>query len=209
MKRKTKENLIVLGLVLLIIVLWIVDSSIAAKNKIIIPRTTQYNVFSIPVDTTDVIWIMTHSRSSLIHKYSLGYSRPPRAKTEEEMAEITDFAKSLLGVRYAAAGKSPSTGFDCSGFVRYVFANCGYFLESASTAGQYQNSYILPEGEEKPGDIVFFTGTGNASSTAVSHVGIYLGNREMIHAATAGISITSIDTEYWSSHFLCFGRPYK
>ena len=178
-------------------------------EKVVPVRTSQLNVFCVPVDTRDLIWTMKFDRRDFKQKVSLGYERIPHAKTEAEFAEIKEFAEKYIGVRYTPAGKNPSTGFDCSGFVLYVLSHCGSSLKSGSTEGQYENCYIVPEGLEKPGDIVFFVGTGlNPNSKAVSHVGIYLGDRKMIHAGNTGVAIVDLDSSYWPSHFLCFGRPF-
>ena len=106
---------------------------------------------------------------------------------------------------YVWGGSSPSTGFDCSGFVSYVFTNSGVYNMGRRTAqGIYDICTPVSPTDAKPGDIIFFTGTYN-SGCPVSHVGIYVGNGQMIHCGDP-IQYTSINTSYWQNHFYAFGR---
>ena len=105
---------------------------------------------------------------------------------------------------YVWGGSSPSTGFDCSGFVSYVFTNSGVYNMGRLTAqGIYNICAPVSPSDAQPGDIIFFTGT--YETTGVSHVGIYVGNGQMIHCGDP-IQYTSINTAYWQSHFYAFGR---
>ena len=105
---------------------------------------------------------------------------------------------------YVWGGSSPSTGFDCSGFVSYVFTHSGVYNMGRLTAqGIYDISSPVSPSDAKPGDIIFFKGTYNTPD--VSHVGIYVGNGQMIHAGDP-IQYTSINTAYWQNHFFAFGR---
>lgn len=215
MKLKSRENLIVFSLFIAIIVALVTDpmmanASIAGPEKehIIEVRTTQFNIFSIPLDSDSMIWRANFNRDMPTNKVTFDYRNPPRAYTAEEFASIESFAKQFIGVRYTPAGKNPSQGFDCSGFVLYVLSHCGSQLTAAGTKDQYAHCYILPEGEEQPGDIVFFKGTGtDGKPTSISHVGLYLGDGKMIHAGTSGISVVNLSDDYYVQHFLCFGRP--
>ena len=102
-------------------------------------------------------------------------------------------------------GSSPSTSFDCSGFVCWVFTNSGVHNLSRTTAqGIYDQCTPVSAADAKAGDIIFFTGTYN-SPGPVSHVGIYCGNGVMIHCGDP-IKYASINTPYWQSHFYSFGR---
>lgn len=102
-------------------------------------------------------------------------------------------------------GSSPSTSFDCSGFVCYVLTNSGYCDMPRTTAqGIYNKCRPISASEAQPGDIIFFTGTYN-SGNPVTHVGIYAGNGMMIHCGDP-IKYSSINTPYWQSHFYGYGR---
>lgn len=114
-------------------------------------------------------------------------------------------AEKYLGYPYVWGGSSPSTSFDCSGFVSWVINNCGNgWSVGRQTANGLKNLCdIIPPSEAKPGDLIFFQGTYNTSGA--SHVGIYVGNGMMIHCGDP-ISYASIETNYWQQHFYCFGR---
>ena len=135
---------------------------------------------------------------------SPGGTAPAAAPTPEADRLLSEAAQ-YLGYPYVWGGSSPSTGFDCSGFVCYVLKNSGYVDISRTNAqGIYDRCQRIPAGEAQPGDIIFFTGTYNSGSP-VSHVGIYCGNGQMIHAGDP-IKYSSINTPYWQQHFLSFGR---
>ena len=102
-------------------------------------------------------------------------------------------------------GSSPSTSFDCSGFVCWVINHCGNGWNYGRTTaeGLRQQLSIIPRSEAKPGDIIFFQGTYNTSGA--SHVAIYVGDGMMIHCGNP-IQYASINSSYWQAHFYCFGR---
>jgi uncharacterized protein YgiM (DUF1202 family) len=112
--------------------------------------------------------------------------------------QIVNFAKNYLGVAYVWGGTSPSSGFDCSGFTQYVFGQMGYTLNR--TAAQQTNNGT-PVTDLQPGDLVFFNGT-YSSSTAASHVGIYIGNNQFIHAAGSAVKITSLSEDYYACRYV-------
>ena len=106
---------------------------------------------------------------------------------------------------YVWGGSNPSTSFDCSGFVCWVFTNSGvHNLPRTTAQGIYNQCAIIPSSEAKPGDIIFFTGTYD-SAGPVSHVGIYVGDGMMIHCGSP-IQYANINTSYWQQHFYAFGR---
>src|SRR5699024_1974582 len=116
---------------------------------------------------------------------------------------LIDVAKSALGTKYVWGGSTPS-GFDCSGYIYWAFNNAGSSIPRLSTDGYYNRSYMI----DKPqvGDLVFFEGTYRSG---ISHMGIYVGNNQFIHAGTStGVTITSLDNSYWSKHFHSFKRFY-
>lgn len=112
-------------------------------------------------------------------------------------SDIVSVAKQYLGVPYVWGGTSPS-GFDCSGFTQYVFKKCGYSLSRVASS-QYGNGTAVSYSNLQAGDLVFFSGTYSASG--ITHVGIYIGGGQFIHAASGGVKITSLSTSYYSSRY--------
>lgn len=135
----------------------------------------------------------------------LDYDIPGEALTDEKFANMIREAEKYLGYPYVWGGSSPSTSFDCSGFVSWVINNCGngWSVGRLTANGLMGICDIIPASEAKPGDLIFFQGTYDTSGA--SHVGIYVGNGMMIHCG-APISYASIETTYWQQHFYCFGR---
>ena len=122
-----------------------------------------------------------------------------------DAAALIEEAMKYLGYPYVWGGSNPSTSFDCSGFVSWCLTASGYADVGRQTAqGLSDISHRVSQSEAQPGDLIFFTGTYK-SGTPVSHVGIYLGNGQMIHAGDP-IKITNINTAYWQSHFYSYGR---
>ena len=130
---------------------------------------------------------------------------PPDSYDDATVQALMEEAARYLGYPYVWGGSSPSTSFDCSGFVCWVFTNSGVHNLSRTTAqGIYDQCTPVSAADAKAGDIIFFTGTYN-SPGPVSHVGIYCGNGVMIHCGDP-IKYASINTPYWQSHFYSFGR---
>lgn len=133
------------------------------------------------------------------------YEIPPEALSDERFAAMIAEAEKYLGYPYVWGGSSPSTSFDCSGFVCWVINHSGAGSVGRTTAqGIFNYTTPIAPSEAKPGDIIFFTGTYDSGS-AVSHVGIYVGNGMMIHCGNP-ISYASVNTPYWQSHFYSYGR---
>lgn len=110
-----------------------------------------------------------------------------------------------LGFPYVWGGSTPQTSFDCSGFVCWVYTQSGvYNLPRTSAQGVFDQCAVVAKDEARPGDLIFFTGT-YASSTPVSHIGIYVGENKMLHCGSP-IQYTSIETTYWKSHYYAMGR---
>ena len=133
------------------------------------------------------------------------YDIPSEALSDEKFAKMIKEAEKYLGMPYVWGGSSPSTSFDCSGFVCWVINNCGNGWNVGRTTAnglRGKCSYVSP-GDAKPGDLIFFEKTYN--TTGASHVGIYVGDGMMIHCGDP-ISYASINSNYWKSHFLGFGR---
>ena len=132
------------------------------------------------------------------------YDIPGDALTDTNFAALIREAEKYLGYPYVWGGSSPSTSFDCSGFVCYVLNQSGVASVGRTTAnGLFNLCDIIPASEAKPGDLIFFQGTYDTAGA--SHVGIYVGNNMMLHCGNP-IQYTSINTSYWQSHFYAFGR---
>lgn len=108
-------------------------------------------------------------------------------------------AKEYLGVPYVWGGSSPS-GFDCSGFTQYVMRACGYSIYRTAT-DQLENGYAVSYSDLQPGDLVFFERTYNTDAPA-SHVGIYVGGGEFIHAGGSYVKISSLSSDYYASRYV-------
>ena len=133
------------------------------------------------------------------------YEIPAEALSDPQFAAMMEEAEKYLGYPYVWGGSSPSTSFDCSGFVSWVINNCdeGWSIGRLGAEGLRNIcSYVSPV-NAKPGDLIFFEGTYDTSGA--SHVGIYVGNNMMLHCGDP-IQYASIDTSYWQQHFLSFGR---
>ena len=134
-----------------------------------------------------------------------GNAIPPDSYDDATVQALMEEAAKYLGYPYVWGGSSPSTSFDCSGFVCWVFTNSGvHNLPRTTAQGIYDQCTPVSASEAKAGDIIFFIGTYN-SAGAVSHVGIYCGNEVMIHCGDP-IKYASINTPYWQIHFYSFGR---
>lgn len=133
------------------------------------------------------------------------YDIPGEALPDTRFANMIREAEKYLGYPYVWGGSSPSTSFDCSGFVSWVINNCGngWSVGRLTANGLMGVCDIIPRSSAKPGDLIFFQGTYGTSGA--SHVGIYVGNGMMIHCGNP-ISYASIESSYWQSHFYCFGR---
>jgi len=132
-------------------------------------------------------------------------ANPGAAMGDGTFAAMLAEAERYLGYPYVWGGSSPSTSFDCSGYVSWVINQSGVGSVGRQTAqGLYNLCTPVSSAEAQPGDLIFFVGT--YSTTGMSHVGIYVGNGIMIHCASAGVSYASINTSYWQSHFYSFGR---
>lgn len=137
---------------------------------------------------------------------TLAEEAAPAAKPASRLRRmLADFSMSLRHIRYKSGGRDPSTGFDCSGFVRYVFRHGAGTELPSDSASQYRTGKLVAKQDMKTGDLVFFRIKGKR----VSHVGIYLGNGRFIHAPSAGkaVSISRLDQSYWSTRFVGAKRP--
>ena len=138
---------------------------------------------------------------------------PVQAQDEGPVDEATRLRQALVAlamqlrdVRYVRGGRSPATGFDCSGFVRYVFAHAIGLNLPANSARQFLAGVKVKRGDMQPGDLVFFHTRGKKR---ISHVGIYLDNGRFIHSPSAGksVEVSSLDEAYWAKRFAGARRP--
>ena len=145
--------------------------------------------------------------SGYIGKYVEGsytdYDIPPEALDDEVFAAIIKEAEKYLGYPYVWGGSSPSTSFDCSGFVSWVINHSGWDVGRLGAQGLCNICTPVSSANVKPGDLVFFIGTYD--TPGVSHVGIYVGNNMMIHCGDP-ISYANLNSNYWQSHFYRYGR---
>ena len=136
----------------------------------------------------------------------IDYQVPAEALTDEEFAAIYKEAQKYVGTPYVWGGSTPETGFDCSGYVCWVYNQNGYDVGRTTANGLWQKSQHISEAEAKPGDLVFFEGTYDTPGK--SHVGIYLGNGMMVSAGDP-IKYANIHSSYWEKHLAGFGRLSK
>jgi len=130
----------------------------------------------------------------------------PANEVADLRQELVALAMKLRDVRYVRGGRSPSTGFDCSGFVRYVFAHAIGLRLPANSARQFLAGIKVRRDDMQPGDLVFFHTRGKKR---ISHVGIYLDNGRFIHSPSAGksVEVSSLDEAYWAKRFAGARRP--
>lgn len=128
-------------------------------------------------------------------------STPKPTAGPKPTTNLVQVAKKQLGVKYTFGGSKPSTGFDCSGYVTYVYNNAGISTARKSAAGFYSSAKKVSS--PQVGDLVFFANTYKAG---ISHVGIYIGNSQMISASDGGVSVANINSSYWKTHFAGYGR---
>ena len=136
----------------------------------------------------------------------IDYHVPAEALTDEEFAAIYKEAQKYVGTPYVWGGSTPETGFDCSGYVCWVYNQNGYDVGRTTANGLWNKSQHISEAEAKPGDLVFFKGTYD--TPGMSHTGIYLGNGMMVSAGDP-IKYANIHSSYWEKHLAGFGRLSK
>ena len=136
----------------------------------------------------------------------IDYTVPAEALTDNEFAAIYEEAKKYVGTPYVWGGSSPETGFDCSGYICWIFNQNGYDVGRTTANGLWNKCQKISEAEAKPGDLVFFKGTYD--TPGMSHVGLYLGNGMMVSAGDP-IKYANIHSSYWEKYLAGFGRLSK
>ena len=131
------------------------------------------------------------------------YEIPPEALKDEAFAAMIAEAEKYVGYPYVWGGSSPSTSFDCSGFISWVINHSGWNVGRQTAQGLYNICTPVSPEQAKPGDLVFFVGTYD--TVGMSHVGLYVGNSVMLHCGDP-ISYTNLNSSYWQQHFYCYGR---
>lgn len=133
----------------------------------------------------------------------LDYDVPPEALEDETFAAMLAEAEKYLGMPYVWGGSSPATSFDCSGFISWVLNHSGWNVGRMTANGLFNYCTPVSSTNAKPGDLIFFQGTYDTAGA--SHVGLYVGGGMMVHCGDP-ISYANINTSYWQSHYLTFGR---
>ena len=131
------------------------------------------------------------------------YEIPPEALKDEAFAAMIAEAEKYVGFPYVWGGSSPSTSFDCSGFISWVVNHSGWNVGRQTAQGLYSLCTPVSPEQARPGDLVFFVGTYDTAG--MSHVGLYVGNSVMLHCGDP-ISYTNLNSSYWQQHFYCYGR---
>lgn len=176
-----------------------------ARRYLTDAQTPMYLLYNATNGNRDYLFDVTETGGYQGRGQDFGYTVPTEALSDERFARMLREAERYLGYPYVWGGSSPSTSFDCSGFVCWVINHCGNgWSVPRTTADGLRSycSYVSPE-EARPGDLVFFQNTYNAPGA--THVGIYVGEGMMIHCGEP-IQYTSIESTYWRAHFLAFGR---
>jgi cell wall-associated NlpC family hydrolase len=129
--------------------------------------------------------------------------------TSDLRKTLISLAMQLRDIRYVRGGRDPSTGFDCSGFVRYVFAHAVGLELPTNSASQFLAGLKVDRSDMKPGDLVFFRTAGKRGQGRISHVGIYIANGQFIHSPSRGktVRVDSLDQSYWAQRFAGAKRP--
>ncbi|MEK4253401.1 C40 family peptidase [Ureibacillus sp. FSL K6-2830] len=127
--------------------------------------------------------------------------KDPSEKGRAIYNKVLEIANAQLGVPYLFGGNTPE-GFDCSGFVRYVFANAGLDIQRKSSEDYFNQDTTVVK-NPVPGDVIFFK---NTYKTGISHMGIYLGDGKFIHAGDNGVEVSNVHYDYWNKHFVTYKR---
>lgn len=179
-------------------------SGIAARHGVTVANLKSWNNL-----TSDIIYIGQNLKLSANGSSGSGNANSGGGKetapsdVSYDVEKLISVAKSMIGVNYVWGGQTPN-GFDCSGFIHYAYNEAGMSSSRLSTDGYYSRSYYVDT--PQLGDLVFFKGTYRAG---ISHMGIYIGNNQFIHAGTStGVTIANLNNSYWQKHYDGFKRFY-
>ncbi len=181
-------------------------SAIAKKYGLTVSQIKSQNGLS-----SDIIYIGQKLKVSTAADSMSSVSKPSSGSTTAQQtignptftSKMISIAKSMIGTKYVWGGSSIS-GVDCSGFIYYVLNKAGHSIGRYSAQGYYDRSYYV--NTPQPGDLIFFAGT---YKPGISHLGIYLGNNQFIHADNQGVRITSTSNSYYKKYFECYKRLYE
>ncbi len=172
-------------------------SRIALEYKVTVPNLRKWNNLK-----SDMIYIGQKLNIDEGAKVETPTVETPPNNSSYNVDQLIKVAKDQLGISYAWGGSTPN-GFDCSGFIYYAYKSAGLDTLRYSSEGYHMRSYYVDT--PKVGDLVFFQGT---YKSGISHVGIYLGNNQFIHASNDGVVISNVNDSYWKKHFESFKRFY-
>ncbi len=160
---------------------------------------------TMPQNTTRTVLNQSGNWYKIKMNGKVGYVHKNRVKLDEATfrTEVVNLAKKQVGKRYVYGAEGPNS-FDCSGLTQYLYKNCGKSIPRVSS-DQYSSSQKVKKSSLKKGDLLFFS---TSSSGSVGHVGIYIGNNEMVHAANSntGVVITDLSSSYYVKHYVGAGR---
>jgi cell wall-associated NlpC family hydrolase len=196
----------------------VVDSSVVAGSPSWLNHAPVFNPTQMLVQSSEPTYFGGLAAGAAADHVAVGTSSEQSSanKSATSMADagnVTDVRKALIAmamglrdIRYVRGGHDPATGFDCSGFVRYVFAHAIGMQLPTNSASQFLAGLKVNRADMKPGDLVFFHTRGKRG---ISHVGIYISNGNFIHSPASGesVQISSLDDAYWAKHFAGAKRP--
>ena len=174
------------------------------ERDVLLKDTQAYNTWKFCGEQThDRILALSLIHISSTIKQPTYYDVPPEALKDDKFAAMMEEATKYIGYPYVWGGSSPSTSFDCSGYISWVLNHSGWKVGRQTAQGLYNLCAPVSTAQVKPGDLVFFKGTYD--TPGVSHCGVYVGNSIMLHCGDP-ISYTNLNSKYWQEHFYSYGR---
>lgn len=158
------------------------------------------------VELTNSYWVRVsyNGREGYVSRSYVSLSGSSQSSTAKA-SDIIAYGKTFMGVKYTWGGNTPAQGFDCSGFIRYIFAHYGVNVTRQSTASSQQDGYVVSRSNLKPGDLIYFS--TSASNGKVAHIGVYIGNGKVLHTfGSPGVTISDMTSGWWSKHYVMARR---